>query len=80
MTKTTERKLYTSGVWEQYPCDQDGIGFVVRSRHTTAALARAAARRIASLLRRHWPDTGGAMTWCGGWRGPDGVVHWELGF
>lgn len=62
MTKT---KSYAAGIWEQ------GMGFVEWSRHATFALARSAAIKYA---KRHKSATGGALSWSGGIKGPDGVV------
>lgn len=65
---------YEAGVWEQHSEDNDGDGLTVWSRHTTESLARAAAVRYA---RGRNAPTGGALSWCGGYRLTDGGrVRW----
>ncbi len=62
---------YQAGVYEQ------NVGFVVWSRHSTETLARRAARRYARRNARI--KTGGALTWAGGVRFPDGTERWYSG-
>ena len=72
MTSLKRRKVthpFEAGVYEY----QDGMGFVVWSRHSRRDLAVAAAVKYA--LRETGP-TGGVMTGLGGVRVPDGSVTW----
>ncbi len=71
MATNTER--YEAGIWEQSQEEEDGIGLVVWSRHSRRDLAERAALRYA---RERTASTGGALTWCGGVRAPDGSVDW----
>lgn len=71
---TKKRQLaWAAGVWNQITENDDGVGLVVWSRHTTRDLAERAARRYA---RDRTASTGGPLSWCGGVRAPDGSVRW----
>jgi hypothetical protein len=67
-------RLWEAGVWDRNTEDADGLR--VKSRHTTKALALKQARRYAAQLYSDGPSTGGALSWSGGVRGPDGVTVW----
>jgi hypothetical protein len=69
---TTGRYPYEAGIWEQYLAET-GDGLSVRSRHATRAAAVRAAVRLSKGLTS---TTGGALSWSGGVRGPDGRVTW----
>ena len=71
--KGTTMGQWTAGVWEQYVEACDGIGFVAWSTHSRQDLAERAARRYARAARA---KTGGALSWSGGVRRPDGHVYW----
>ncbi len=60
-------KKYEAGVWEQ------NTGFVPWSRHSTEAAAKSRARKYAA---QRIAPTGGALSWSGGVRRPDGTVYW----
>ena len=71
-------KKYEAGVWDQNIEQEDGVGFKMRSRHSTIELAIKAAIRYAKK-RLNSPDllTGGALTWSGGYREiNNGKVFW----
>ena len=59
---------YSAGIGEQR-----GDGLVVLSHHSRRDLAVRAAVRYA---RGRQSPTGGALSWCGGVRSPDGRVSW----
>lgn len=67
------RNPWSAGVWEQYREDDGGDGLAVRSHHRTLAAAIRAAVRYA---RECMGPTGGARSWSGGVRAPDGTVTW----
>lgn len=64
---------FAAGVWGQQEEREDGVGLIVWSRHRTEAAARRAAIGYA---RRKGPSAGGALSWAGGHRGPDGATRW----
>lgn len=61
---------WSAGIWEQ------NLGLVVWSRHATSEAAHRAAVLYAQRRRAM---TGGALSWSGGVRGPDGTVRWYQG-
>lgn len=60
-------KKFEAGIWEQ------SRNFVAWSRHATFENAQKAARRYAKQQKQ---QVGGALSWSGGVRRPDGVVVW----